>query len=42
MQRGQNYLLEAAYRDLGRAAFRIDLLVCAICAVGIYLLLRFA
>lgn len=42
MQRGSNDLLDAAYRNLGRAAFRIELLVCAVCAVGIYLVLRFA
>lgn len=30
MNLGHNHLLEAVYRDLGRAAFRNDLLVCAL------------
>lgn len=41
MPLGKNDLLEAAYRDLGRAAFRIELMICAVCAIAIYLLLRF-
>lgn len=42
MNRGANDLLNAANRNLGRASFRNDLLVCVVCAVGIYFLLRFA
>lgn len=38
MQRGHNDLLEAAYRDLGRAAFYNDLIVVAVCAAVIVVL----
>lgn len=38
MQRGQNYLLEAAYRDLGRAAFRAELIFTVLCLAGVVLI----
>lgn len=31
MNRGRNFLLEQAYKDLGRAAFHQDLIVVAVC-----------
>ena len=38
MNRGPNLLLEAAYRNMGRAAFRNDLIFTAVC-IGLIVIL---
>lgn len=42
MNRGHNYLLDEAYRQLARTALHIDLLVTAVCFVVIAIIWRFA
>ena len=38
MNRGRNFLLEQAYKDLGRAAFHQDLIVVAVCVIAMLVL----
>lgn len=42
LHRGRNDLLEQAYKDLERAAFHRELIVVAVCVIGIIVLGVFA